>query len=250
MKLIFLDVDGVLNNRKAFKKGKQDGFPHGPCLVWDPDCINRLNNIIEKTGAKIVVSSTWRLYNDAYKVLTEVMGIKGEFIGCTPDHIRRPHPSSRGGEINEWLTLEKLEKSPFVILDDDSDMDKYMNKLVLTDTEAGLQDREMNKAIEMLNDDSMSKYKNMTITDYMSLVHKDNRDQILENVSHRRLNGETFTIEELDNEFNQTIRLNDSEPKIGEIAPIMVTTQKDTKEGEIDTLLKTLEAVMIIGDSP
>ena len=122
MKIIFLDVDGVLNNRKAFKQGKKDGFPHGVSLVWDPDCVDRLNKIIEKTGAKIVVSSTWRLYDDAYKVLIEVMGIKGEFIGCTPDHMRMVQDSCRGNEISEWMK-ENKEEGPIVILDDDSDME-------------------------------------------------------------------------------------------------------------------------------
>lgn len=150
MKVIFLDVDGVLNNRKAFKQGKIDGFPHGVSLVWDPDCVERLNKIIEKTGAKIVVSSTWRLYADAYEVLTTKMDIKGEFIGCTPDHLRMVEDSCRGNEISEWMKTNN-EQGPIVILDDDSDMGELMDRLVLTDTEEGLQDQQALQAINLLN---------------------------------------------------------------------------------------------------
>ena len=52
MRVIFLDVDGVLNNEPAFVEMGQK-VEH--CTdVLDPDCIRRLGEIVRRTDAKIV----------------------------------------------------------------------------------------------------------------------------------------------------------------------------------------------------
>ena len=60
MKIIFLDIDGVLNSdtwekSKAFKNGVY------PSNSFDPFSVQLLNNIINETQAKVVLTSTWRL---------------------------------------------------------------------------------------------------------------------------------------------------------------------------------------------
>ena len=50
IKLIFLDIDGVLNNRPCWSKGPELHRPQCACL----------QQIIERTGAKIVLTSSWR----------------------------------------------------------------------------------------------------------------------------------------------------------------------------------------------
>ena len=64
MKLIFLDIDGVLNSHDYFLKrysetGKMQGGIRPESI--DPDALRRLERILEETDAKIIVSSTWRL---------------------------------------------------------------------------------------------------------------------------------------------------------------------------------------------
>lgn len=59
MKIIFLDIDGVLNNqvdeeRSVIKIDHPDDF-------ISERCVTLLNELIENTGAKVVVSSTWRI---------------------------------------------------------------------------------------------------------------------------------------------------------------------------------------------
>jgi HAD domain in Swiss Army Knife RNA repair proteins len=54
MKVIFLDVDGVLNSKKTPNPGK---FPY----IVDPILLSRLLELLRLTDAKIVLSSTWRL---------------------------------------------------------------------------------------------------------------------------------------------------------------------------------------------
>jgi hypothetical protein len=52
-KIIFLDIDGVLNNSKWLKENKNNPI--------DPAAVNRINVIMQKTDAKIVISSSWRI---------------------------------------------------------------------------------------------------------------------------------------------------------------------------------------------
>jgi predicted mannosyl-3-phosphoglycerate phosphatase (HAD superfamily) len=50
MKIIFLDIDGVLNNYNTLGEG----------LNWESNAVKILKRIIKETGAKVVLSSTWR----------------------------------------------------------------------------------------------------------------------------------------------------------------------------------------------
>jgi HAD domain in Swiss Army Knife RNA repair proteins len=53
MKIIFLDIDGVLNCKGTPNPRK---FPY----IVDPKLLNRLQRLLERTGAEVVLSSTWR----------------------------------------------------------------------------------------------------------------------------------------------------------------------------------------------
>jgi HAD domain in Swiss Army Knife RNA repair proteins len=53
MKVIFLDIDGVLNCHKTPNPRK---FPY----VIDDGLLARFRQLIERTGASVVLSSTWR----------------------------------------------------------------------------------------------------------------------------------------------------------------------------------------------
>ena len=55
MKVIFLDVDGVLNCNKSKSRCNL-------CVGIDADKIKRLKEIIDETGAYIVLTSTWKDY--------------------------------------------------------------------------------------------------------------------------------------------------------------------------------------------
>ena len=62
MKYIFLDVDGVLNNKKHYKKlhDKYGGRFCNQDMPFNPRSLKNLRNIIDATGAKLVLSSSWR----------------------------------------------------------------------------------------------------------------------------------------------------------------------------------------------
>lgn len=160
MKIIFLDIDGVLNSTKSMSLSEDKKWADEP----NPENIKWLNYIIEKTGAKIVISSTWRIGNRSHLFdrYFHALGIKGEVIDVTPRL-----DSYRGTEIKCWLlehkskinkykndnwfsNKEKIES--FVILDDDSDMEDLKKYLVLIDNNFGLTKEDADKAIGVLND--------------------------------------------------------------------------------------------------
>jgi hypothetical protein len=146
MKILFLDIDGVLNSEKFYKnRVRVDGVRN----EIDQCALKLLERILEKTGCLIVLSSTWRLsQNYAYDLLDSGLQsnmVLRRLIGRTP-HMPRPMGTGaeyceRGKEIEAWLKANpnplcnmptscpfparamcsghKVEK--YAILDDDSD---------------------------------------------------------------------------------------------------------------------------------
>jgi hypothetical protein len=168
VKIIFLDVDGVLNSTDYFRS---DDFQAGRkakdattfwCNHISDELIKELNKILEATGAKIVVSSSWRKSNH----LDSVFKVKGiTFIDCTKNwidkYINTGYTSRRGQEIEEWLERHP-EVESYVILDDDSDMLESQKKFFIkVDREIGLCDSDCNKAIEILNQKDSTNEKNI-----------------------------------------------------------------------------------------
>jgi hypothetical protein len=132
MKVIFLDIDGVLN--WAGTEDRINGFI-GLCS----ERIQRLNAITDAhPDAKIVVSSTWRksFFPGGYKdfdglvQLLHDRGVKAEIIDYTP---WRFSYQPRGAEIREWIEDWRQENPGqelvYVVLDDDTDgMEGYTTK--------------------------------------------------------------------------------------------------------------------------
>lgn len=180
MKTIFLDIDGVLNNQDFYERIKKNRVNFS---VYDvlgqytnniaQECLNRLNTIIEQTGAKVVLSSTWRQFasiKDTNNALT-TLGFKGEIIDFTPDYVCRPYHHGdftpqyeesiyiRGVEIFAWMkkNIPKWHKkdnedSKYLILDDDEDMLYFQkNNFIQTDREFGLQDADVEKSLKILS---------------------------------------------------------------------------------------------------
>jgi len=153
IKLIALDIDGVLNNfidKECYNSDKYTNF--------SKHNVKLLNSIIKKaskkTPVKILLSSSWRKdYATWFGIncLFEATGITPCCIDKTPDHNGGP----RGNEILSWLIENQLRRDIFVeslcILDDDNDMGILMPWLVNTDGRTGITIQNANDAIEMLN---------------------------------------------------------------------------------------------------
>jgi hypothetical protein len=86
--------------------------------VIDPILLERLLRLLDRTGAKVVLSSTWR-YDPAGLFSARRLGVP--FIEVLPDMPEQP----RRDEILAWLTAHPDTKRFAVIDDDDDELDEF-----------------------------------------------------------------------------------------------------------------------------
>ena len=113
-KVVFMDVDGVFNHWDWLGR-MQDKFGI-PTAHFDPSRVTLFNEIIDVTGADIVLSTSWRRLppgEELLGILREV-GIRGNVVGETPTGGAW---DSRYSEIMGWIS-QNLYKGLYVILDD------------------------------------------------------------------------------------------------------------------------------------
>jgi hypothetical protein len=151
MKVLFLDLDGVVNSHDWFRRRVMEQ-PIGNYFERqiDPQAIVLLNEIIEATGVKVVISSTWRKNYTLQELRAGLSsrGFSGEIIGVTGEDLS----AIRGREIQKWLDDNKdygIER--FVIVDDDSDfLASQLPFFVKTSFDRGLLDEHVLRVIRIL----------------------------------------------------------------------------------------------------
>ena len=128
MKVVFLDIDGVLvtehyllqleRNRDSWRD--KQGHAH-----FCPRCLANFELLIKQTGAKVVLSSTWRFYlADTVGVAAffRSRGVKFDIFDVTPRFRSSSKKISeyptRGEEIQSWIEAHP-EVTRYCILDDD-----------------------------------------------------------------------------------------------------------------------------------
>ena len=124
-KIIFLDIDGVLRTHKSdleWSNKLTTPIFKGVDRLFDKNLVDNLNEVIILTGAKIVITSNWRIslsLEELQKIFKE-RGVIGEVIGKTGlGHLKGGSPipiGNRGLEISDWLGRNPAEK--FIIIDD------------------------------------------------------------------------------------------------------------------------------------
>ncbi len=122
MKVIFLDIDGVLITLKntlsgaANTENEQDDRN-----IFDEAAVANLNRLLEETGARLVVTSSLRLRHSISQIILilEAGGVvHPPVIGVTPFVIDNKNNSGqRGREILMWLS-ENSYVDDYVVVDD------------------------------------------------------------------------------------------------------------------------------------
>ena len=111
MKVIFLDIDGVLN---CSKTPNPRGFPY----IVDKKLLARFRKLLDRTGAKVVLSSTWRC-DPVGLFAARHYGVP--FIGVCPDKPKSP----RRNEMLAWLKAHPRVTRYIVLDDEDDDLDDF-----------------------------------------------------------------------------------------------------------------------------
>lgn len=147
-KFIFLDFDGVLSSSKS-KWCLQD------------EKIELVKKVVDATNAKIIITSTWRLFAPTIEMVIDTFvskdirkdlceWLKTVVIGVTSDD-----GNTRGEEIQNYI--DKHGVVDYVIIDDTMDfLDNQLFNFVQTDFAEGITDREVNLAIQVLNNESIT----------------------------------------------------------------------------------------------
>ena len=119
----------------------------------DPFCIERVNTICRNSGAKIVVSSDWRI-SSGWQNRLERAGLEN-IIDKTPitvfGQFGKTYHFTRGEEIDMWLQYHP-GVSNYVIIDDRQDMMDYqLDHFVKVNSYRGLTDENVEQALNILS---------------------------------------------------------------------------------------------------
>lgn len=152
-RILFLDVDGVLNNGRIFERSEC------PDRVWfDSQPFSRASlcliaRAVQAFGLEIVLSSSWRCdwaeqlpHHVALQAALASVGLT--ISGFTPEYALYGS-GVRGREIRAWLE-QNPDAAAFVIVDDINDMPGLERHLVLTDFENGFTGRDLRRLRHML----------------------------------------------------------------------------------------------------
>ena len=162
MKIIFLDIDGVLNSA-SFNPPKeyQHRQEQKAGLYWayrmdvfDSECVENLKLILEKTNAFIVISSAWRTDMDQCKKSFSYDNLDWDRVLWKTQWPFDERFRTREDEVFAFLKSPRTPSiEAFVVLEDEHEMsnierDWYMIK---TDGRIGLTREDALKAICILN---------------------------------------------------------------------------------------------------
>jgi hypothetical protein len=163
-KIIFLDIDGVLNTERWHDRCVEAGTAYADSFGYDfdPEAVEGLRRIVDETGADIVISSSWKFWGlSAMQKLWASRGLPGKVIDVTPNNVSDDMllsidldtmmlPAGKGSEIKEWLTANGNPDS-YAILDDMDDMlPEQQSHFVQTDPSVGITRADADSVITIL----------------------------------------------------------------------------------------------------
>lgn len=144
MNIVFLDVDGVLNSLEhLIEVYNKTGKPHhGVNYPFDEKCMLNLKRLVEETNSALVITSSWRKYEDHKKRLIEELEkyeLEKYVIGYTKDL------GNRVLEIKEYLNSIGMDVN-FIILDDSAYLEDLVEYLIATNAYYGLREVDVEQA--------------------------------------------------------------------------------------------------------
>jgi hypothetical protein len=146
MKIIFLDIDGVIAIEESSTLKWHDEFSY----PFDVTCVAIFNRILKKTSAEIVLTSDWRrAFNNDLEALNLLF--KHNEVIKSPIDVTTDFGKDRNKEISEYIYKYSDKISSFLILDD-MDLKVHSLRFIRTNLNEGLKQKGVEeKAIEILN---------------------------------------------------------------------------------------------------
>jgi hypothetical protein len=143
--ILFLDVDGVLNNEAIFASRE-----YGPAPICPERC-TRLLRMVDDIGCRIVLSSSWRGIPSLERKLRAAGILRRAHKHWKTPHLLDADENRRGREIALWLSRHP-EVTRYAIVDDESDiLPEQVPYLVKTSFKTGLLDKHVARLTAILS---------------------------------------------------------------------------------------------------
>lgn len=147
MRILFLDIDGVLNSEVYYRKTL---LLDSNSSRFDPEAVSMIKKLVDEFLLKIVISSTWR-YGALDRLMFELK--KHKLVDYLYNDWFTPviHPAHRGKEIKLWLDFHP-EVIDYVIIDDDENiLEEQLGRFVQTDLHNGMTEVHFNRVRAILS---------------------------------------------------------------------------------------------------
>ena len=152
MKVVFLDIDGVLNSYQYLSRTSMEDA--GIYDELDPQKVDLLQKLVVQTGASIVLSSSWR---ESFENMMPLDYVARSLLAVLKEHSLSIYgmtpllKGQRDGEIRQWLACHS-EVDSFVVLDDEHYNWKELEAhWVKTSYYVGLTEQNLQQAVDILN---------------------------------------------------------------------------------------------------
>ena len=148
IKVLFLDIDGVLNTDRQHWHCQMNGITPVDEFGYEFDhkAVDNLATILEETSAEIVISSSWKFLGlQTLQKMWEDRKLPGTILDITSDG------KSKGWEIDEWLMECESQVNRYAIIDDENDiLPKQLNHFVQTNSQFGITCKDAERVITIL----------------------------------------------------------------------------------------------------
>ena len=164
MKVIFLDIDGVMNNQIDWIS-KVDNQSEGHRMFCD-NAWQMLSDICQKTGAKVVLSSSWRVgfivKNGSIKLKDNTCKLSKKLLDYFDKYnieligITTTKYDQRGKQIMVWIKENLTPEDKFVVVDDEAfDIKDYIpeKQFIKTEFKTGLLLEHCKKILEFFKEE-------------------------------------------------------------------------------------------------
>ena len=170
MKVVFLDIDGVLNSYDFIVKNHNNILNYYKNNKYDPNDMeqaadiqlmtidmekfNMLRDAVNKIGAYVVIISSWKINREYKQIKERFINMGLPVIGETKDR-----NIGRGNGIKNYVLENKVDR--YVVIDDNifSDYDEeIIKRFIKTDSyDGGLKRKHIDMLINMLGNDNVRK---------------------------------------------------------------------------------------------
>ena len=122
MRLIALDFDGVIVTREHAEKTWKDGHPLGTAPYLQTELIERVDQIADAAGAKILLTTAWQTKLSPEKIVQMLVerGLRAPVVDAVGTQSTYTGFDTRYRQTNNWLVRNKDSVESIVILDDET----------------------------------------------------------------------------------------------------------------------------------